>query len=145
MPWLDFGGIGKGFAADEALAVLHAHGLPRSMVEIGGDLAMGDRPPGKAGWAVASPSHSRLIVQRHSGLATSGSSEQHLDIGERRLSHVLDPRTGAPVEDRAAYTVQAPSAAEADALASAACVLGGEALELLVGSKYPHVFILRPE
>lgn len=129
VPWLDFGAIGKGFAADEALAVLDARGLRHSMVELGGDLAFGDRPPGMPGWSVAAPGQDRKIVQRRCGMATSGSSEQHLDVGERRLSHVFDPRTGAAVDDRRSFTVQAATAAQADALASAACVLGPEAME----------------
>ena len=129
VPWLDFGAIGKGFAADEALAVLDARGLRHSMVELGGDLAFGDRLPGMPGWSVAAPGRARMVVQRRGGMATSGSSEQHLDVGERRLSHVFDPRTGEAVEDRTSYTVQAATAAQADAMASAACVLGPKVMQ----------------
>jgi len=129
VPWLDFGAIGKGFAADEALTVLQDYGLRHSMVELGGDLAFGDHPPGMLGWSVAAPGQARMVMERPGGMATSGSSEQHLDIGERRLSHVFDPRTGAAVEDRRSFTVQAATAAQADALGSAACVLGPEAIE----------------
>ena len=50
---LDLGGIAKGYALDEALAVLAAHGLPRALVDGGGDVAVGDPPPGRRGWRVA--------------------------------------------------------------------------------------------
>lgn len=141
VPWLDFGGIGKGFAADEALAVLDARGLRHSMVELGGDLAFGDRPPGMLGWSVAAPGQARMVVGRPCGMATSGSSEQHLDVGERRLSHVFDPRTGAAVEDRRSFTVQAATAAQADALASAACVLGQKVLQETLWPEYMRVSV----
>ena len=48
----DFGGIGKGYAADRALAVLKRLGATRALVAVAGDIACGDPPPGKPGWAV---------------------------------------------------------------------------------------------
>ena len=60
--------------------------------------------------------------------ATSGSTFQHLDHDGNVLSHVLDPRNGAAVERVDTFTVTAPTAAEADALATAACVMGARRL-----------------
>lgn len=125
VPWLDFGGIGKGFAVDEALAVLAGHGCTRALVDLGGDLAMGHPPPGRTGWRIVLPD-GRILMLRHCGVATSGMAHQHIDDGPRRWSHVLDPRTGTFVPDHPDITVVAPTAAMADALASAACVLGVE-------------------
>ncbi|MED5494100.1 MAG: FAD:protein FMN transferase, partial [Verrucomicrobiota bacterium] len=50
---LDLGGIAKGYALDEALKVLHKHGLRQALVSAGGDIAAGDAPPGKPGWKIA--------------------------------------------------------------------------------------------
>ena len=49
---LDFGGVGKGFAAEKALDVLREHGCPSALVDLGGDLALGNPPPGKEGWRI---------------------------------------------------------------------------------------------
>ena len=52
---IDLGGIAKGYAMDEALAVLQRHGITRALVEAGGDMRLGDPPPGRAGWRVGIP------------------------------------------------------------------------------------------
>lgn len=122
---LDLGGIGKGFAADEALAVLAAAGHARSLVDIGGDIAFGDAPPGEAGWPVTSAAEpARLLRLANCGIATSGDTEQFVEIGGIRYSHIVDPATGAGLTNRLAVTVIAADATTADALASAVSVLG---------------------
>src|SRR5690606_19834771 len=50
---LDLGAIGKGYAADAALATLRERGLPRALVDLGGDLVAGEPPPGEEGWRVS--------------------------------------------------------------------------------------------
>ena len=125
---IDFGGFGKGLAADAALAVLVEHGCNRSLVDIGGDLAIGDPPRGRAGWTVgialdAGTPTGKMEVA-NCGIATSGDSEQFLEHGGVRYSHVLDPRTGKALTTGYAVTVLAEDAATADAMASALSVLG---------------------
>ena len=133
VPWLDFGGLAKGLAADEALLVLRTHGMGHALVDVGGDMAAGDRPPNQAGWFIDRPAQAQnrsmqgYVVSRI-GIATSGSTYQHLPHDGKVLSHVLDPRNGAAVEWTDAFTVTAPTAAEADALATAACVMGARHL-----------------
>lgn len=131
VPWLDFGGIGKGIAADAAMKVLTGAGLSRAVVDLGGDMAIGDPPPGSDGWVVHTSTGHRLILQR-CGVATSGSGEQHAGSGGSFASHVLDPRTGRWLDRHPDVTVVAPSAATADALASAACVLGRDGLRAIM-------------
>jgi len=126
----DLGAIGKGFACDEALAMLRARGCPAALVEIGGDLAAGDPPPGRNRWNVAAGS--RLIEIANGCVAASGDAENHLDVAGVRYSHILDPRTGEAVRDGVAMTVVAPDGAAADALATAASVLGPRAGRALV-------------
>jgi len=134
---LDFGGIGKGLAADAALATLKKHNCPRALVDVGGDLAIGAPPLERAGWEVAvswrssdEGSHrqgktdqgTEPLELSHCGIATSGDQEQHLLVSESRLSHILDPRTGTPLVGAAAVTVLAPNASRADAWATALSV-----------------------
>ena len=126
---LDLGGIGKGFAVDEAIAVLIEAGITRCLVDLGGDIAAGDPPPGKNAWTVAvtsNPRHTDVIriPLRRMGIATSADTEQFVQIGGERYSHIIDPRTGLPLTNRIAVTVIAPDATTADALASAISVLG---------------------
>jgi thiamine biosynthesis lipoprotein len=128
---LDAGGIAKGYAADQALAVLRRAGLGHSLVAAGGDLAIGDPPPGQTGWTIAlagldadhqAPS-GPLIVAR-CGVSTSGDAEQWVELGGTRYSHILDPRTGRPLEGHTSVTVVAGDATTSDMLATAVSVLG---------------------
>ena len=125
---LDFGGIGKGIAADAALEVLRLQGCPRSLVDLGGDLAIGAPPPGRSGWrigvALDDDSVASHVELAQCGVATSGNAEQHMDHGGNRHSHIIDPRTGFALKHSYAVSVQAPDATTADAMASAISVLG---------------------
>lgn len=151
---IDFGGIAKGFAADEALKVLKRYGLNRSLVDASGDIVAGDPPPNTDAWAVeiealrhrqpektltrgktedrqnsiAAPSL-RICNQ---AVATSGDAYQSVVIAGRRYSHIVDPKTGLGLNQRSSVTIVAPTGMMADALASAVSVLGSSAgIELL--------------
>lgn len=124
---IDLGGIGKGFAADEAIRTLESLGITAALVELGGDLRVSAPPPGREGWAVIVDDGSNepyTIRLAHGAVATSGDLEQHVVIEGKRYSHIVDPRTGMALTSGASATVLARTGAEADALASAACVLG---------------------
>jgi thiamine biosynthesis lipoprotein len=139
---LDLGAIGKGFAADEALAALRSAGAPRALVQLGGDIAVGDAPPGKRGWTIdveegVTPGpKGRLGPFSRCGISVSGDAEQFVEIGGVRYSHVVDPRTGLGLTSGLAVTVIAPDATTSDALATAASVLGAERGRLLV-ARFP--------
>ena len=96
---LDLGGIAKGYAADEALAVLKKHGIDRALVAAGGDIAVSGPPPGADGWKIAiatlpgEKDPGRLILH-HAAVSTSGDAEQFVEIDGKRYSHIVDPRTG---------------------------------------------------
>ncbi len=125
---LDFGGIGKGFAADEALATLAQAGITRCLIDLGGDIRVGDPPWGKSAWSIALPPRLHdgppTIDLVQAAVATSGDTEQYVLIDGRRYSHIIDPRTGIALTNRVIVTVVAGDATTADALASAASVLG---------------------
>jgi thiamine biosynthesis lipoprotein len=126
---LDLGGIAKGYAADQALAVLRARGWPSALVALGGDVVTGAPPPGRSGWTVAlrtpGPEPPPLVVH-DTAVSTSGDAEQWLEAGGVRHSHILDPRTGQALVGRRSVTVVARDGALADGLATALSVLGPE-------------------
>ncbi len=128
---LDLGGIAKGFAADEALAVLAGRGARQAIVAIGGDVAAGDAPPGTAGWEIGvaplGPDRSGALPPvklRRAAISSSGDAEQYLDAGDRHFSHIVNPITGSAATGRRGVTVMAPNGMTADALATAVKVLG---------------------
>jgi thiamine biosynthesis lipoprotein len=126
---IDLGGIGKGYILQEALSVLRQRGVRSAMVEAGGDIVVGDAPPGEAGWSVFVAGGDTATLRRaraltNAAVATSGGSERFVEIGGVRYSHVIDPRTGLGVTGQHIVTVIADDGATADAAATAFSVLG---------------------
>ncbi|MBK9385738.1 MAG: FAD:protein FMN transferase [Planctomycetes bacterium] len=127
---IDLGAIAKGYAADEALAVLRAQGFPRALVDGGGDLSLGEPPPSEPGWRVAvealdDPERAAAeLVLANAAVATSGDAWQYVEIDGVRYAHIIDPETGLGLGERFSVTVIAPTGALADGLATALCVLG---------------------
>ncbi len=119
---LDLGGIGKGFAAEQAIETLRTHDCPSALVAIAGDIAAGDAPPGSRGWTVATADGDSLLLANAS-VSTSGDAEQFINIGGVRYSHVLDHTMGMGSTLHLEATVIGPSGAVVDALASALVVL----------------------
>jgi thiamine biosynthesis lipoprotein len=128
---LDLGGIAKGYAADAALAVLRQHGITRALVALGGDIAVGDPPPDAAGWRVGVSSLKNSdeppryhLVLKNAGVSTAGDLHQAVEIGGKRYSHIIDPKTGQGLVGRRSATVVAPNATTSDGLDTAMCVMG---------------------
>jgi thiamine biosynthesis lipoprotein len=128
---LDVGGIAKGYASQEALAVLGAHGIASALVAGSGDIAVSGAPPDAPVWTIGigpleppgGPPRQFLRVT-HAAVSTSGDAEQFVEIGGKRYAHIVDPRTGLGVVDRCSVTVVARDGATADSLDTAAYVLG---------------------
>lgn len=130
---VNLGSIGKGYALDRVAELLRERWNVRAALLHGGHssvYAMGGVPDCRRGWPVGiqHPWHPerRLAVVRlkDQALGTSAATFQHLEYNGRKLGHLLDPRTGWPAEGIASASVVAPTAAEADALATAFFVLG---------------------
>lgn len=127
---LDLGGIAKGYACDEAIRVMAAHGVRRAMVEAGGDIVAGASPPGQMGWSIKVDGLESPYLLANGAISTSGSTEQFVVIGGRRYSHIVDPRTGMGLTTRTQAAVAAPKGVLSDSLATACCLapLGADAL-----------------
>ncbi|NJB84654.1 thiamine biosynthesis lipoprotein [Lewinella marina] len=133
---LDLGGVAKGYALDAAAALLRRAGLHSYLIDGGGDLLLGEPPPGTAGWRIATPTGS--LDTSRVAVATSGSRYRYLEKDGRRYSHLVDPRTGLGVTDPRSVTVIAPTGLLADGLASTLSVTG-EAGGQSVMRSYPNV------
>ena len=132
---LDLGGIAKGFAAAELLRLLASRGLPASLVAASGDLAIGEPPPGRAGWTIGLEAAQTNELLARCGVSTSGSEEQFVEVGGIRYSHILDPRTGLGLTGgpgRLTVSVIAPDATLADGLATMAAVAGPAKAKTLI-------------
>ena len=137
---LDFGGIGQGIGADAALEVLRERGVTSALIDLSGDIAVSDAPPGRTGWNIDldDPWHPKLELAT-AAVTTSGDRFQHMDVAAdggtttaadggttTRRSHIIDPATGEPLTTRVEVVVVARTGVEADALATALSVMGPE-------------------
>jgi thiamine biosynthesis lipoprotein len=127
---LDFGAYAKGVAIDRTLEGLRARGVGDALVNLGGNLAaMGQGGPGR-GWQIGirDPFGDGLVAsvatQGREAVVTSGSYERFRLLDGQRCTHILDPFTAAPADDLVSVTVLHPSAALADAAATALLVAG---------------------
>jgi thiamine biosynthesis lipoprotein len=131
---VDLDGIAPGLAVDRIAARFEALGIGDYLVELGGEVRARGRNPAGRTWRVAVeaplPGERRpleVVELDGLGVSTSGDYRDFRDLAGRRISHTLDPRTGAPVTHRlTSATVIHPSAAMADGLATAIMVLGPE-------------------
>lgn len=146
---LDFGGIAKGYAADEALRLLRVkHHIPRALVAASGDITCGDPPPGKPGWAVdikplTAGRPARRLTLANAAVSTSGDLDQVAVIDGVRYSHVLNPKTGLGLTGRRSVTVVAETGTSADSLTKAASVMpAADAVKLIDGVDGAAVFMV---
>jgi thiamine biosynthesis lipoprotein ApbE len=145
---LDAGGIAKGYILGAALETLERAGVDRALLEAGGDVVVGDAPPGRAGWRIDLPNAATMPVDfvarasalTNAALSTSGPSMQFVEIGGVRYSHVIDPRSGEPLTSSLSAHVIAEDPALSDALATAATVVGPPGLPQL-RTRFPNARI----
>ena len=137
---LDLGGIAKGYAGDEAMKVLNAHGIRSALFEGGGDIVVSDAPPGAPGWKVGlRHSGDRMPAEltiENCAVSTSGDTEQFVEIDGTRYSHVVDPATGRGLTSRSMATVRAPLGIYTDGLSTAATLVGEDRVHELL-KHYP--------
>ena len=144
---MDPGGFGKGLAVDRAIERLNALGINDAMVKAGGDLRVIGLPPGHDHWLIfiedpKKQGNRTAIHLRKGALSTSGNYENYFMANGRRYSHLLDPRTGLPVQEVASCTVTALTCVQSDALATACFILGPKKSIALFGNKIGIRFML---
>jgi thiamine biosynthesis lipoprotein len=129
---LDLGGMGKEYAVDQVALLARQCGLTGALVDFGADIrVMGLPADGRPGWHLGLEDPDQPgkawcgLAVRDAAVATSGDYHRGFTAGGRRWGHILDPRTGRPVQNGCrAVHVLAPSCTLAGMLSTAALVLG---------------------
>lgn len=126
---LDFGGYLKGVALDRAAEILRQHGIAHALINIGGNvLVLGNRDgkPDGAPWRVGiraprgTGTLASVLLYDGEAIGTSGDYQRFFEIGGKRYCHLLDPRTGYPVDHTAALTILMPPGPKAGMWSDAA-------------------------
>jgi thiamine biosynthesis lipoprotein len=137
---IDLGSIAKGYAVDRCVALLESLGAAAGLVDAGGDLRTFGQKPGGEPWRVGLkdprvPDSVVTVFELTDGaVATSGDYERYFTIDNVRYHHILDPKTGFPATGSCSVTVISREACDADAIATAAFVMGPEAGMRLIES-----------
>jgi thiamine biosynthesis lipoprotein len=144
---IDFGGIGKEYAADRVATICIEHGIAHALVNLGGDVrAIGGQPDGSP-WRVAIRDPRALnravalLELRDGAVATSGDYERCFAVDGRRYCHILDPRSGMPVTHWQSVSVVAPLAVVAGSCATIAMLFEDRALAFLDAQPFDYLAI----
>jgi thiamine biosynthesis lipoprotein len=145
---LDFGGIVKGYAAQKMVDHLKSKGIMIVLADAGGDIALGDAPPGKEGWSISInlPEKSdelwdKKLELKNLAVATSGDIYNYILHNGKKYSHIIDPRTGYGVTSQRNVTVIAKDGATADWLATACSILSIQKALALAKKEKAALFI----
>ena len=146
---LDPGGIGKGYAVDRVVALLHDLHITRALISAGSSsLYMIGAPPGEDGWPVQipDPTHPGVTLQtlhlHDVSLSTSACSEKHFVQNGHDYCHIFDPRTLVPVEGMLQTTIISPLAIDSDALSTGLFVTTPEQSRTILDQHYPGIAAL---
>ena len=144
---LDFGGIGKEYAADRAATLLQSLGVQSGLVNLGGDIRLLGPQLDGSPWALGiadprSPGAVRATMQLRDGaLATSGDYERFFELEGQRYCHILNPHTGWPTTGWQSISVVAPACLAAGSLATIAMLKGAAALAFLDAQQIDYLAI----
>lgn len=140
---LDLGGIGKEYAVDRVVQLAAQHGIENLLVDFGQDVRAQGKPPGKPAWHIgledpASPGRCWTgVAALNRAVATSGDYLRSFQINGRRYGHIIDPRSGHPVNNGCrAVTVMASTCTIAGILSTTAFILGPQEGLNLIGAQY---------
>lgn len=130
---LELGAISKGYIADEVSKLFRDKGITTAIINLGGNVVvMGDSPSSKNGWnvGVQDPDQVRgetvgSVPGSHNSIVTSGVYERYLEVDGVKYHHILDPKTGYPVENTiSGVTVFSETSVQGDALSTTLFLLG---------------------
>ncbi|MCT4712471.1 FAD:protein FMN transferase ApbE [Enterobacteriaceae bacterium H11S18] len=151
--YVDLSTVGEGYAADHLARLMEQNGIGRYLVSVGGAVVTrGTNPDGRA-WRVAiqKPTDRENAVQavvdlNGHGISTSGSYRNYYELDGKRLSHVIDPTTGAPIQHKlVSATVIATTALEADGWDTGLMVLGTEKAKQIAEKEGLAVYLITKE
>lgn len=140
---IDLGAIAKGYAADEAVAVLRANGVESAFVNLGGNVYVIGAKPDNSPWRIGirdpfaqeANSFVGVISATDTSVVTSGTYERYFVKNGVTYHHILDPKTGYPAEsDLASVTIISPESIVADAVSTSTFLIGKEAGKALIES-----------
>ncbi len=151
---LDLSAVAKGYGVDHIARWLETRGYRHYLVEIGGEVRLSGKSPRGDAWRIGVEQPTliqgegrRALALTDIAMATSGDYRNYYERDGVRYSHTIDPRTGRPIRHRlASVTVLAPTAAEADAWATALNVLGPEeGMAMAEREKLPVYMVVKTE
>lgn len=149
---IDLGGIAKGFAVDAAYEALVTAGHRNVLVNLGGNMRGTGQGRVGRGWRVGVRhpfDRGRLVgviaLPDGHAVATSGNYEKFVEIDGQRYAHIMDPRSGMPVQGMAGVTVLSQRGVAADALATALFVAGMEDAQAIIDRVPDAEFLLIPD
>ena len=129
---LDLSGLAVGYIVDAAFEKMTAAGARSILINAGGDIRVGEAPPGSEGWRIMiaglgkqSPPLTMMRVN-NCAVTTSGDLNQYIEVDGRRYSHFIEPESGAPIERRQSVTAMAATTVDADAGATTLAILGAQ-------------------
>ncbi|PDO87608.1 FAD:protein FMN transferase ApbE [Kosakonia pseudosacchari] len=148
--FVDLSTVGEGYAADHLARLMEQEGIARYLVSVGGALASRGMNAQGQPWRVAiqKPTDRENVAQavvdiNGHGISTSGSYRNYYELDGKRISHIIDPRSGRPIQHAlVSVTVIAPTALEADAWDTGLMVLGTEQAKEVVKREGLAVFMI---
>jgi FAD:protein FMN transferase len=148
---IDFGGVGKEYAADRAATLCAGQGAQAMLVNLGGDIRVTGAQPGNVPWRIGlvhprptKPGQTIATMEISSGgVATSGDYERFFELDGKRYCHILDARTGWPVQSLQSVSIAAPACMVAGSLCTLAMLVGDFAPEMLKDSGFAFVVVDR--
>ena len=151
--FVDLSTVGEGYAADHLARLMEREGISRYLVSVGGALVSRGMNGQGQPWRVAiqKPTDQENAVQavvdiNGHGISTSGSYRNYYELDGKRISHVIDPQTGRPIEHNlVSVTVIAPTALEADAWDTGLMVLGTAKAQDIVRKEGLAVYMIMRE
>lgn len=144
---LDFGGIGKEYAADQAAAICVSQGIAHGLIDLGGDICViGPHPDGQP-WNIGirhprnPESFIATVELAHGAIASSGDYERYIEVDGARYCHILNPRSGWPARGLSSVSILAEQCLVAGSLSTIAMLKGNAGKQWLDGLGIGYVLM----
>ncbi len=128
--YIDVGAFSKGYVADRAMEIINNNGIKNALISAGGTIVACGKKPDSSSWKIGirhprkEDSFLSFVELKDCAVSTSGDYEKYFKKKNKRFTHIIDPRTGMPVNRHQSVTVIAKTGVESDALSTALFVMG---------------------